>query len=75
MSIRNLLTFTNKGFQVITNIKNINKRMTKRDLILFCGKISDIKMGHQEKEKEDTNKSKALLKTARGNVSDYKTNV
>ena len=43
----------------MTNIKKLNKRVTKRDLILFCGKISNIKMDHQKKEKQDTNQSES----------------
>ena len=35
--------------------QNVKQSVTKKDLILFCGKISNIKMGHQEKEKQDTN--------------------
>ena len=52
---RNLQTFTSKGFPVITNMKMLNKRVTKRRSDSFFGKISNIKTGHQEKEKQDSN--------------------
>ena len=38
-----------------SNNKCQKVNVTKRDLIPFCGKISNIKMGHQEKEKQDIN--------------------
>ena len=48
-------TFYQQRFQLITNVKNSDKRLTKRELILFCGKITDTRMDHQEKRKQDAN--------------------